>query len=629
MRSAKASNRQLKFALDSDGELVQLPLSTLMQTVFFGGYKGSGKTTAMKKLFEASHEAGAQCVAVAPLGKWWSLRIAKNGKGKGLRGVVVFGGSYGDVPIQPSTGRTIAHLVHTKKLHAVLDVELMRKDDRAVFLTDFFEELMMLRKKDRGGAMVVFLDETQAVAPQKSSGKEVERLRVLLGDFARECRNFGCGLVMSAQRSASVDKELIALCDMLVVMRTVHHLDRKVYKAWVDEKGSGGDEEEGAWLRKLRRLSKGEAYLYAPELNLFQRVSVLMTKTFDATATATIGARVAKVGSLSKIDVKRLGAELSAVVEAATANDPATLKNKIRELELKLASKTVSSVVLGAAVMGAAKVKALKPDLRTEKRITKQARIGGVLANKIEALISKLQRAGFDFNEGAKKLRPETRDSEKVRKFGERYNTDPKKLFEQIKLPPIPKREHPLEAHGAAKFARFKAQGAAQAQADRETDPLSQRGPRAILIAVAQAYPAEGVKREALTVITGYKRSTRDAYVLRLAQAGYTLENEAGEVVMTDAGRAALGDDYKPLPTGAALREHWANTLPEGEAKIFKLLVESYPQTIVRERISELSGYKLSTRNAYIARLEKRQLVVEGPSGDPLASPTLFQGDNS
>lgn len=39
----------LKFARDTEGDWVELPLSALMQTVFFGGYKGSGKTTAMKK----------------------------------------------------------------------------------------------------------------------------------------------------------------------------------------------------------------------------------------------------------------------------------------------------------------------------------------------------------------------------------------------------------------------------------------------------------------------------------------------------------------------------------------------------------------------------------------------------
>src|SRR5687767_13533366 len=95
----------LKFARDTEGDWIDLPLAMLMQTIFFGGYKGSGKTTSMKKLYEAAHEAGAQCVSVAPLGKWWSLRISKNGKGRGLKGVVVFGGEYGDVPVAPGSGR--------------------------------------------------------------------------------------------------------------------------------------------------------------------------------------------------------------------------------------------------------------------------------------------------------------------------------------------------------------------------------------------------------------------------------------------------------------------------------------------------------------------------------------------
>lgn len=118
-------------------------------------------------------------------------------------------------------------------------------------------------------------------------------------------------------------------------MRTIHHLDRKVYASWVDEK-SGDDDEDGAWLKRLRRLEKGQAYLYAPELNLFERVNVLLPDTYDATKTAVLGERVAKIGKLSKLDVKRLGEELSAVVAESEASDPVKLRARVAELERQL-----------------------------------------------------------------------------------------------------------------------------------------------------------------------------------------------------------------------------------------------------------------------------------------------------
>lgn len=322
----------LKFAESTDGELLQLPLQMLMQTIFLGGNKGSGKTSSMKRLFEAAHGAGAQCGVIAPLGRWWSLRIAKNGKGRGLKDVFVFGGKHGDVPIDAASGRAVARTAAQKRIHFVLDVELMRKNDRIQFVADFLEELWQLKKEeDASHPMVLFIDEAQNVAPQKTRGSEGERMKEAAADLCREGRNHGVGMVLSAQRSANVDKDLLALVEMLIVMRTIHHLDRKVYQSWVDEKGDT-DEDEGAWLRKLRRLQKGEAYIYAPELNVFERVKVLMPDTYDATATAVMGERVAKVGKLSKLDVKKLGEELTKVVEEASANDPAKLRGEVQRL---------------------------------------------------------------------------------------------------------------------------------------------------------------------------------------------------------------------------------------------------------------------------------------------------------
>lgn len=328
-----STGKILKFAEDTEGELLQLPLQMLMQTIFLGGNKGSGKTSSMKRLFEAAYAAGAQCGVIAPLGRWWSLRIAKNGKSSGLKKVFIFGGKHADVPIDASSGQAVARIVTQKRLHFVLDVELMRKKDRIQFVADFLEELWQLKKEeDASHPMVVFIDEAQTVAPQKTRGDDAERMKEAAADLCREGRNHGVGMVLSAQRSANVDKDLLALVEMLIVMRTIHHLDRKVYQSWVDEKGDV-DEDEGAWLKKLRRLQKGEAYIYAPELNIFERVKVLMPDTYDATATAVLGEKVARIGKLSKLDVKKLGEELTKVVQEAAANDPEVMRSELERLQ--------------------------------------------------------------------------------------------------------------------------------------------------------------------------------------------------------------------------------------------------------------------------------------------------------
>jgi len=137
---------------------------------------------------------------------------------------------------------------------------------------------------------------------------------------------------------------------------------------------------------------------------------------------------------------------------------------------------------------------------------------------------------------------------------------------------------------------------------------------------VAQ-YP-NGLRREQLGVLTGFKRSTRDAYIARLRPRGF-VDVRGDRVVATPAGIQALGSDYEPPLRGAALRERVLSTLPEGERKVLAVAIEEYPAHVSRDAIDEVTGFKRSTRDAYIARLRARELVtLDG--GAVRAAETLF-----
>lgn len=145
----------------------------------------------------------------------------------------------------------------------------------------------------------------------------------------------------------------------------------------------------------------------------------------------------------------------------------------------------------------------------------------------------------------------------------------------------------------------------------------------AVLTAIAQ-HGAEGVTREQLTVLTGYKRSSRDTYLQRLRAAGLV---DAGgvELVAAAAGVQALGPDFTPLPTGKALREHWLARLPEGERRCLEILLARYPANVERDEVSEDTGYKRSSRDTYLQRLGARRLIVTGRGGVVRASDALFE----
>jgi DNA-binding IclR family transcriptional regulator len=146
-------------------------------------------------------------------------------------------------------------------------------------------------------------------------------------------------------------------------------------------------------------------------------------------------------------------------------------------------------------------------------------------------------------------------------------------------------------------------------------------GESATLRALIQ-YP-DGLRRSQLTVLTGYKRSTRDAYIARLRDKGYvTASND--KVWATGTGIGAL-PDAEPLPTGEALREFWYRELPEGERVLLQYLVTAYPDAAEKTTIGDATGYKRSTRDAYLSRLTAKQLVVDAGHGAIRASETLFE----
>lgn len=143
-------------------------------------------------------------------------------------------------------------------------------------------------------------------------------------------------------------------------------------------------------------------------------------------------------------------------------------------------------------------------------------------------------------------------------------------------------------------------------------------GERSILTACAQ-HP-NGCDREQLSVLCGYKRSSRDKYIQLLTQRGYLQPGDL--LTATPTGLAALGD-FDPLPTGDALREYWLGKLPAGEAKILQACASVFPQPATREELARETGYKRSSRDKYVQLLAARKLVITSLDG-VVASATLF-----
>lgn len=72
------------------------------------------------------------------------------------------------------------------------------------------------------------------------------------------------------------------------------------------------------------------------------------------------------------------------------------------------------------------------------------------------------------------------------------------------------------------------------------------------------------------------------------------------------------------------MRQHWMDKLPGGERRCFAFIVIHYPESVSREDVSEETGFKRSTRDAYLQRLRTRGVITAMGDGTVRASDHLF-----
>jgi len=464
---------------------------------------------------------------------------------------------------------------------------------------------------------LVIIDEAHLFAPQKF--KKGERFAAeslaAIALAASIWRKRGYCLALATQRIAKLDNDVAAELLNKLIGRTSNE-DRK--RAG-DELGITADES-----RELRNFQKGTFYAYGPAISdtpvLVQTAYPLHTKppkrgAAREAAPPTPAAIRAIADALAELPKE--AAEEAASVEALQRK-VVQLQRDLKAHEKGAAQRTVhveKPVADPKAIARAVKEvagkyrKALEAALKIIVQISAaNFDVAGVDKAELERALS----AAVDRATGIidKRLDTRARELERLKAEALRIAKTVRDLLgEEIVVPVAVTKNEPFSVAQAPRERT-----AARRAPAPGTGPSSlPRGERTVLIAIAQ-HGDEGVTREQLTQLTGYKRSTRDAYIQRMSQAG-NLEVRGDRIVATDDGIAALGDDYEPLPTGRSLYEHWIERLPAGEARILKSLEEAYPEAVSRDQISTVTGFARSSRDAYIQRLKARRLVEDRNGG--------------
>lgn len=559
-----------------------LPLELVTESVAILAVKRAGKSVTAKRLYEQLHRAGVQVGSVDPKGDWWGLRSSADGKHPGLP-VLIIGGERGDVPLDPNSGELVAQLVVRERVSFVLDLSELSKGKVAVFMSAFLETLYRMKAKEEFRTpMHLIVDEADAIAPQQPHKGE-ERMLGAAEDIVRRGGQRGIGITLVTQRTAVLNKSVLTQCGILIMLRTSGSQDIDAIDYWI--KKHGQPDKRALVMGEIATLPRGTAWVWAPawpdERGIFKKAEILLNETFDSGATPKVGQKRATPKTVADVDLDAFRAAMAATIEKAKADDPKALRARIAELEKKLAAKPAAAPVAPPEPIH-------------------------VLANgELDTLTNALGVIG-EHAEGLASLVDALRD----------LGTDIRRELADVTRPRATVAPAPRRGATPPKSTRGRATGSGPAL-------ILPAGERAILTAIAQH--DDGVTREQLTVLTGYKRSSRDTYLQRL-RAAELFEQQGDRLHATGAGIAALGSDFEPLPTGDALREHWLERLGGGERTILAALIEAYPEAIDRTALDETTGYKRSSRDTYLQRLAVRRLITVEGRGEVRASATLFGG---
>lgn len=560
---------------------LSLPLEVVTQTIGVLAKRRAGKSYAARRLAEQLFRAGQQIVIVDPKGDQWGIRSAADGISPGLP-IVILGGERADVPLEVHSGEVVAKLVVEDRVSVLLDLSLFRKHEVATFMSSFLENLYRLKAREvYRTPLMLIIDEADAIAPQKPMKGE-ERMLGAAEDIVRRGGQRGIGCALITQRSAVINKNVLTQIQILITLRTIAPQDLAAIDAWIDVHGT--EEERKTLKASLPSLPTGDAWVWSPGWpsveGIFQRVRIDRIETFDSGATPKPGEKRIEPKNLADVDLDVLKKQMASTIEKAKADNPKELRRQIAELTKQVNAKTSTA---------AKPVETIK---EIEKPILKDAQIRRLesVATKLSAVGEQLASVAHEITAGLAK-----------------FSTNGHKSIPKAVSPQAPRAL--VEGHVVP---------ARQTRAPSEYSGSLPVGEEKILAALIQ-YP-NGLERNQLTVLTGYKRSTRDAYIQRLGEKGFV--RVSGKVFATNEGIAAL-PDYEPLPTGEALIDYWRTKLPEGEWKILEELIIAYPKPVDRDTLTDSTGYKRSTRDAYIQRLSSKELV-DPSRGAVTASESLF-----
>jgi len=601
-----------------------VPQKALDDRLGFVGTAGSGKTYGTGVLVEKLLAAERRTIIPDPLGVWWGLRAAPDGKGTAFP-ITIFGGPHGDLPITPHSGALIGETFAGMAESAILDLsQLGSKAAERRFMLAFLEALY---RRVNGEPLHLVFDEADMWAPQRLLDKEGDAAKLLgmMETIVRRGRVKGFIPWLITQRPAVLSKDVLSQVDGLVIFKLTSSQDRDAIGDWVE-----GQADKGQWKQihgELAGKERGHALVWLPGHGVLTPDVMFPKKaTYDSSATPKRGEKI-RATTLKPLDVGALKEKLASIETETKANDPKALRAEVAALKKQLRDAPAASSKRGEATSPKAITDA---EARGEARAAKQSKAAiDVLKKQLETamkFIVEINASGFFSAAGAAvdKAAIEKAVADATNRAVGLIEAEAQKRNREVAA--LSKRAKQL----TEKIAELLEQDVTVSVKVKHNEPftITPRGEPTVsrsldtpprspaanasleqrmldALAEAEAIRLTVVPRPFLAMMVGYKNVKSGGFVAgigALNAQGAILIPSSGAVALTEDGRARANLPDAPLTT-EAIAGRIAAIIGTPADRMLATLIASYPNGMSRADLAAAVGYQNVKSGGFVAAL--------------------------
>lgn len=573
-----------------------LPITAVTATGVVYGGKGMGKTNLGAVVVEELSANGMRWSVLDPMGVWWGMRYAADGRGKGVE-CLILGGAHGDIPIEPTGGAVVADLVVDENVNVIIDIsrkangEMWSIGERIRFMTEYGRRLFArqggLVKGRRREPICQVIDEAARFIPQmiRAGQPELAMCSNIWSTIVEEGRNIGLGVLLLTQRSARLNKDVAELADVMLAFRTVGPNSIGAVVDWLGEHVS--KQEEKAMIEQIRALPVGSCLVVSPGwLKVEKVVAIRHRHTFDSSATPKPGEAAKRVhGDGAKPNLHLYSERMRETIERAKEDSVPDLKKEVKRLREQLDKRPTTAPTAAAKPT-------VDPALKNENK---------ELRAHVEAHERLAKRAAEYFTRTVLPTLENLKDQ--LEKLGAKVTLSP-----SVMPAPIPSAAPPPARSASPIIAveRFTAGLSAQ-RSDGAASELTGKAMQIAAIAAGYAQRREGIDKKLMAAILGVP--TNGSFYNRLSdarQAG-AIVTEGSTIMATPDGIAKYAGRFKAPESTEEVLALWLPKLPGMAKKILQFLVDRGGSEVTRQELADAMG--VPTNGSFYNRLSEVRLT--------------------